>query len=919
MVGPTLYRLFLLHESMTMADTHVNSVGLRYVRGHLQHIPRPDRQAAFAIRDWACGQGHDLDPDQTDVVTLHYRGDQAVVVQRLSLTEAVLSNWQGETSKDLIGQLFPGGWAGHLPPHPLHIVERLPEQGALDEGAAYSVFNGLFRRTEPRRYDITTHLPIDVEAMQRFVWELDFHARFVAMLDAYWHRANDSHRQSLQIGFVAACNKQVQEGSLSEAGRQMLWEAAGLAPRAGSLRIRVLNVYGYAATDLIGIADQKRRKVLLYLPGNASPFHEFSSLGAMKDWFGEQCRDPEKRQSLRRYFRLADTPDGLDFSGLDTALEGLGAYPATHHRSPNRSGFTTDGPWPPREYVYYKTQKYSPLLEGDLFTALTERQRKRSYADADFIITSDQAVTKAKWRGYLVASINLLAPLAIVVPALAPMLALAGMAQFGLGLDQAIHGKTLEDKAEGVTNTVYGVLNALPLAAEAATRATEVFAPQRVRFFTPVRLNDQLGYPLSPINPPHFAEPEIGAFFDNAIEPIPADDSPVARSIIRIPVSEDGPAELQTEVGGYNMTVLYDSEYDAFVAEQALNDTNPVYYQAVSGRRSLARIDVTTRPVTDEMRTATLKGLGIDLPLPIEIPPVDQDAVHPIPKTISSIWVGNKVIAAELVDNLAANAERLSNSAFSYRLYLSKADPQVFQANCQLLSQRAPNLQVLPLEDQPFYARFSESPHFQQYQDAVSAPGANFSSASDILRYPMLHAQGGVYLDVDDALLADPQAPEDPTRAAIDSVELATTPDGLLLGDPANNDTLGMHCHYNSNMIGSHPGNPNLRAVSEAMRARYQANGDFYQHRPTTDTPGFKAYARRLNHLTGPGVLNDVVDQHLPRLRRLRQLSNLQTLPQSKPLYLVTGKVQQIKSAAEHDLALSRVARVGNYHSWSKP
>lgn len=918
-MGPTLYRLLLLHESMTMADTRVNSVGLRYVRGHLQHIPRPDRQAASDIRDWACRQGHDLDPDQTDVVTLHYRGDQAVVVQRLSLTEAVLSNWQGENSKDLVGQLFPGGWAGHLPAHPLRIVERLPDLGPWAQGGAYSVFNGLFRRTEPRRYDITTHLPIDVEAMQRFVWELDFHARFVAMLDAYWHEASDSHRQALQIGFVAACNKQVQEGSLSEAGRQMLWEAAGLAPRADSLRIRALNVYGYAATDLIGIADQKRRKVLLYLPGNASPFHEFGSLGAMKDWVGEQCRDPEKRQALRRYFRLADTPDGLDFSGLDTALEGLGAYPAIHYRSPNRPGFTTDGPWPPKKYVYYKLKKYSPLIEGDLFTALTERQRKRSYADADFIITSDQAVTKAKWRGYLATSINLLAPLAIVMPALAPMLALAGVAQFGLGLDQAINGKTLEDQAEGVSNTVFGLLNALPLASEAATRATELFSLKRVRFFTPVRLNDQLGYPLSPINPPHFAEPEIGAFFDNAIEPVQADDSPVARSVIRIPVSEEGPAELQTEVGGYNITVLYDSEHDAFITEQASNDLNPPYYQAMPGRRSLIRIDVTTRPVTDQMRSATLKGLGVDLPLPIEMPPVAQDTVHPIPKTISSLWVGNKVIAPELVDNLAANAERLSNSSFSYRLYLSKADPEAFETNRQLLGQRAPNLQVLPLEDQPFYARFSESPHFEQYRDAVNAPGANFSSASDILRYPMLHAQGGIYMDVDDTLLAHPEAPEDPARAAIEAVDLATTPDGFILGDPANNDTLGMHCHYNSNMIASHPGNPNLQAISEAMHARYQANGDFYQHRPTTDMPGFKAYARRLNHLTGPGVLNDVIDQHLPRLQRLRQLCNLQSLPQSKPLFLLAGKEAQIKSAVEHDLALNRVARVGNYHSWSKP
>nr|WP_314484556.1 DUF6543 domain-containing protein [uncultured Pseudomonas sp.] len=901
-----------------MADTHVNSVGLRYVRSHLQNIPRPDRQAAFDIRAWACSQGHDLDPDQTDVVTLHYRGDQAVVVQRLSLTEAVLSNWQGETSKDLIGELFPGGWAGHLPPHPLHIVERLPDQGLLDNGAAYSVFNGLFRRTEPACYDITTHLPIDVEAMQRYIWDLDFHTRFVAMLDDYWHKASDSHRQSLQIGFVAACNKQVQEGSLSETARQMLWEAAGLAPRAPGLKIRVLNVYGYAATDLIGIADQDRRKVVLYLPGNASPFHEFASPAAMKDWFGEQCRDADKRKALRRYFRLADTPDGLDFSGVDTALEGLGAYPAIHYRSPNRPGFTTDGPWSPREYVYYKTQQYSPLIEGDLFAALTQRQRKRSYADADFIITSDQAVTKAKWRSYLVTSINLLAPLAIVVPALAPMLALAGVAQFGLGLDQAIQGKTLEDKAQGVSNTVYGLLNALPLVAEAGTRAVELFAPQRPGFFVPVRLNEQLGYPLSPVSPPHFPEPAVGVYFGDDIQAVPAQDGPIAQAVTRLPISEDGPGSLQSDVNGYFYNVLYDSEHDAFILEEAANDVQPDYYQVIPGSRGLGRIDIATRPVTDEMRMTTLRGLGVDVSLPLELPAVDPATVQPIPKTISSIWVGDRVIAPELVDNLSINGQRLGSSAFKYRLYLSKADPQAFATNCEVLRRRVPNLEVITLEDQPFYARFAETAHFEQYQHATGGAGANYSSASDILRYPLLNAEGGLYLDVDDALLAHPDAPQDPTRAAIDSVELATTPDGLILGDPANHDTLGMFCQYNTNMIGSHPNNPTLMAISDAAHERYLANRDFYDHRPAAHSTAFKPYARRLSQLTGPGLLNDVVDRLLPRLQRLRQLSNLLTMPQRNRMFLIDAIKGDMLAAIGSDLALTRVAQVGHYHSWAQ-
>ena len=380
----------------------------------------------------------------------------------------------------------------------LTIVEQLPEPEPFDNSARFSVFNGLFRKSTPTRYDSTTHLRVDIEAMQKFIWDLDLHTRFASMLDRYWKKAKNTHPQSLQISFIAACNKQAQEGSLSDVGRQLAWQAAGLMPRPSGLKIRPLNVYGYTATDLIYIVEPTRQQVLLYLPGNSSPFHEFGDMDAMKDWFAEQCRNTEKRQRLRQYFNLADTPDGLDFSGLDTALDGLGTYPLFHTRSPSRPGFTVDGPWPPRDYVNYKPNKHSPSLEGDVFEALTLRQRKRSYADVDFLIPSKTQVTKARWRDYLVTSINLLAPLALVVPELIPLLAVGGVAQFGLGLDQVINGNTLEDKAEGVSNIEFGLLNAAPLATMGATRLKVLFPGKSPRFTRPARVNDRWGYPPEP-------------------------------------------------------------------------------------------------------------------------------------------------------------------------------------------------------------------------------------------------------------------------------------------------------------------------------------------------------------------------------------------------------------------------------------
>ncbi|MGE8061469.1 dermonecrotic toxin domain-containing protein [Pseudomonas sp. NPDC089547] len=892
-----------------MTSTLVNDKGKQFIRNHLQSIPRPDQRAAGAIREWLLQQGHDLNPDQVDVVTLHYMYDKMAVQQRVSLTQAVLSDWQGE-SESRITEMFTGHWAGTLPSDKT-LVDHLPSISAVDDAISYNVFNGLFRRTTPPRYDSTTHLAIDVEAMQRFISDLDFHQHFVTLLDDYWQKTKATHPQSLQISFIAACNKQVEEGSLSDAGRQLAWQAAGLMPKSPGLEVRPLNVYGYSATDLIYVADEAQQQILLYLPGNSSPFHEFDGMDVMKDWFAEQCRNTEKRQRLRQYFKVADTPDGLDFSGLDTALDGLATYPKFHTRSPDRSGFTVDGPWPPREYVNYKPDKYSHSLEGDVFEAITLRQRTESYAAADFMITTNAQVAKARWRGYLVTSLNLLAPLAIVVPELIPLLAIGGAAQFGLGLDQAINGKTAEDKDAGVSNITFGLLNAAPLALLPANRLRMLFPGKSSRFVMPTRLNDQWGYPLSPNSPPRLPEEIVADFFVPAERPV--EETRIARGPLN---RATGTNPLLARHDGNEVEILYDTDNDAFILKADSNKVLPNYYQITAGTRNLYVVNPATRGASNAMRMYTLRNLDVDLQLPLSVPLVDSSQVTALPKKLLSIWVGNKSIPDELVQNIASNAKRLEGTGFTYEFYLSKSNPKAFMKNRAKLT-AASNVQVKTLEEQPFYAAFEKTDSYQQYRQALDSNGANFASASDILRYPLLDSQGGIYMDVDDTLRSFEDNPD--SFAMISSVTLKTTPDGLVLGSPVNNELLGMHCDYNSNMIGSHANNPTLRAISAEMNARYRSNLSFYDIRPLAGTHGYEAYAQEMSRMTGPGLLNDMVARHLPRLQFLRQLSKLESIPETVYRSLTANLAIPVSQARNIDQALGSVVNIGNYHSWGRP
>nr|WP_314875823.1 DUF6543 domain-containing protein [uncultured Pseudomonas sp.] len=905
--------------------------GIQYVRDHLATLPRPDRAARVELDQWLKGKGIEYPADQLDVVTLHYQlgadhGWTGVVAHKLSLTEALLSNYQSPSNNAIPHLLEAQQPLGSE--RIIRLVDSLrrPEQpGEIN----YYEFNGIFRRTQPQTYEYATHIPVAFEDLQDFVWDLDFHTRYTASLNLFWAEQLDSYSQCLKLNFIAACNKQAAEGSLSEAAIKLAWQAAGLETAATAVQARILNVYGYPATDLVCFKHMGEPRVLLYIPGNASPLHEFASHGELQDWFAVQCQDPAKRQVLQTHFNQADTPDGLSFSGLSTVLEGLGVYPKVLHLDANRPGFTTDGTWAPRDYVNYKGRTYSPRLQSPLFTALAERYRQRSYQDADFLIRSDSEVSKARWSGYLDSTLTYLAPLALAVPQLWPLFAVGGVAEFGLGLDQAINGKSLQAQAEGVSAAEFGLLNALPLAQELASDKSLLFAFKRNRFVRPSRINEQLGYPLSPVDPPRLPVEDVSEFFraSDSVAPLAEADADVAGAVIRVPNFDGSADTLQASLGGYPISVLYDIELDAFISSNDVNEVDPSYYIAPSQGHDLVRLDPATRPVSDAMRMRSLRALGVELQLPIDLSLPAADSVQPIPRQILSVWVGNDPIPAQLLSNIAYNANRVERSGWEFRLYLSNADSAAFSANQQALAEHAPSLRVLPLEQQPFFDTFRASPSYRQYAAALDGNGGvarNYASAADVLRYPLLNQEGGLYMDVDDRLLApgehpaDQQPPGGETIEPLNQLDLATTENGLLLSPPMSNERLNMDCIYNNSFIASRAGNPTLEAISTEMNERFLAQPDFYDSKPNPleDRRGFNRYASTLSRLTGPGLLTTVVERQLPVMATLRNLNSLYCTRPLNFWSLLDG--EQYRSAVDRYLPLDRIAETGGFNSWAQ-
>ncbi|WP_296257545.1 MULTISPECIES: dermonecrotic toxin domain-containing protein [unclassified Pseudomonas] len=416
--------------------------------------------------------GDGTSPDQLLLTTLYIREpDQAPkragIAYSMTLTDALLRNWQQEGN----GQFFEH--LGHLRPYREggYTVRVSPVPPDLVDCFAYEA---IYRKTEPQRFDASTHVPVDPKVFKRFVWEADLQSRYQASLKTFWRTHGADYNLLLKSSLLKSAFVQHEEGSLSAAYKDLVLEALGLdqrqrwetlafdafrdAPLASTITFRELVLYRYASTDIIVIEHEETGRLVMYIPGNSSPLHGFKDMSELRGWIVCQCKDVRRRKSLEAHFKVADEPDGYFLSGLQTTLAGLAAQPhrlndATGHWWPSKE--ITLGaalsPWP---FSHFKKSLQDRLASDGL--QLIRSRKDHNKEVAALVLSNAIAVTGA---------------IAMVVPYLWAPLAAMSVALAGLGADELVNGRTLEEKQQGAGRIVFGLLNAVPVSLEGGVAA----------------------------------------------------------------------------------------------------------------------------------------------------------------------------------------------------------------------------------------------------------------------------------------------------------------------------------------------------------------------------------------------------------------------------------------------------------------
>ncbi|WP_207265697.1 dermonecrotic toxin domain-containing protein [Pseudomonas sp. GW101-3H06] len=442
--------------------------------------------------------GHDLEPQTALLVTLDYDYNghpeqngvhQGQVASSRTLVQTLISNYQ--TVGD--GRFGETAFGLYTPPDvgpPVRIVENV-DAFAYHGSGNHDTYEGIYRHTVPQSYGPQTQIRLRPADFKKWVWELDFKTLYQAYIDKAWPSEEVlgaatpyALRTSTKAAFVMTAWLQRHENSLSAKGLELALHAAGLPPDQAwptltlqplqaptrmppDVEASRLKLYRYTATDIWCFRDRSSDRVIVYIPGNSSPIHEFSGRNQLRHWIVDQGRSSETRQALASHFADEDRSDGTFHAGVLTALDGMAQFPAQHHLTREAGFFNNDGYWNPADYIDLDVQP-SPT---DPFAQLVLTMKQAAQASVE-TIRDDAQVNRDNLSAVvepIVQWVNQFGPLALFVPGGEGLLALAGLIDAGYGLDQAINGDTADKRSQGVTRTLFGVLNALPLVAEATS------------------------------------------------------------------------------------------------------------------------------------------------------------------------------------------------------------------------------------------------------------------------------------------------------------------------------------------------------------------------------------------------------------------------------------------------------------------
>jgi hypothetical protein len=279
-------------------------------------------------------------------------------------------------------------------------------------------------------------------------WDVDFSARYTGQLTTFWQTSSDNFRALAKCNFLSLAVQALQQGDLDGTDFQRV-VASVIGPVTWPVtlqmlqalhpvgaEVRALDLDGQVASNALRLVEDSGRQTL-YLPGEAQSFLLMDNETDLHWWMLEQMNSEDKRTAFLKHFPLAER-NHMTENLTDLMNRLVSTWGHSDHRMINRSNVA---------------------ISGDAFTWLSESTRTSMVAEAHLALTSNSALRKKLWIGYLSAGLKVFGPMAAVGWPVALPLIGASIANMGLNIDQAINGTTPTERKAGVTGAVLNAID----------------------------------------------------------------------------------------------------------------------------------------------------------------------------------------------------------------------------------------------------------------------------------------------------------------------------------------------------------------------------------------------------------------------------------------------------------------------------
>lgn len=351
----------------------------------------------------------------------YYNHESGSLVWSYKLTDACLMN--------VLGKYYYDDW---------DILYSDVSVGLYTEGSAADSWGA---------HNIVPIMPIEIF---NIFYYYPIYKEFNRQVENFWQQYKDRYMHYLEDNFLLSGVVQYKNKMLSENAFSIIRKVYN---HQDDIEAKFLKIYGYASTDIMIIRDLKDATglLILYIPGARFPFIEFLTSSDCRNWIKQHIEDPFLRNSFANHFSIYERQDGLEYSGVDTALKGI-----------------AEDTWD----IGYIDFDHHTVLSVNLFATVADKTQKRMQADGDVQIKSDSELTRDHVYNFIHGMLSQLYYFEALVPEiLIPLNLTLSLTELGLSVDKMVDGDTYEERKYGVgefvTSFLFLGINMLPFFAEA--------------------------------------------------------------------------------------------------------------------------------------------------------------------------------------------------------------------------------------------------------------------------------------------------------------------------------------------------------------------------------------------------------------------------------------------------------------------